>query len=322
MDREFDTPWKEALTTFLQFLLELLAKDLADAIDWSRGFTDLETELNQILREGEQKGAVADKLFRVVLKTGMEMWILIHIEVQAQRDEDFERRMFVYYYRIADRYNIPVVSLAILADNSPAWRPSVYRYESFGCELAFRFRTVKLVDFEARVSELEASDNPAALILLAHLRSHSTHGVPLERTNWKFRLIRTLLERYDSAELIRKLFRVIDWLLELPAELESQLKTKIHEFEKERAMPYVTTYERLVLEEGRQQGLHEGRSEGQILGMREMIEWALESKFGAIDSQTKAFLEQIANINDLRKLKSKLATLDRLDQLPQILAET
>ena len=42
---------------------------------------------------------LADKLFRVHLRNGTDLLLLIHIEVQSQHDPDFARRMFVYYYR-------------------------------------------------------------------------------------------------------------------------------------------------------------------------------------------------------------------------------
>jgi len=36
--------------------------------------------------------------------------------------------MYVYHYRLFDRYRKPVVSLAVLADLEAAWRPRTYRY--------------------------------------------------------------------------------------------------------------------------------------------------------------------------------------------------
>ncbi len=38
-----------------------------------------------------------DKLVQVTLKDGNEQWILLHIEVQAQSESEFDRRMFAYY---------------------------------------------------------------------------------------------------------------------------------------------------------------------------------------------------------------------------------
>jgi hypothetical protein len=34
------------------------------------------------------------------LKDGKEQWILIHLEVQGKKEEDFPKRMFTYGYRI------------------------------------------------------------------------------------------------------------------------------------------------------------------------------------------------------------------------------
>jgi hypothetical protein len=50
------------------------------------------------------------------LLNGAEKWIYIHIEVQGTKQAEFAEHMFVYNYRIYDRYRRPVASMAILAD--------------------------------------------------------------------------------------------------------------------------------------------------------------------------------------------------------------
>ena len=69
-----------------------------------------------------------DRLVQVWLPDGLETWLLIHIEVQSQREPGFAKRMFVYYYRIVDRYDREVVSLAVLADAQRGWRPDTYQW--------------------------------------------------------------------------------------------------------------------------------------------------------------------------------------------------
>jgi len=76
-------------------------------------------------------------------------------------------------------------------------------------------------------------------VVLAHLKSRETRDRPEERRTWKVRLVKSLFDRGLTAEEIRQLFRVIDWLLELPHELERQFQEEIHRFEEERPMPYV-----------------------------------------------------------------------------------
>ncbi len=87
-----------------------------EEIDWSRGYAFLDKELQQIVRDAELGKRLADKLVQVWRKDGEDAWVLAHVEVQGQERPDFAKRMFVYNYRIFDRYDRPVASLAVLSD--------------------------------------------------------------------------------------------------------------------------------------------------------------------------------------------------------------
>src|SRR5207248_10602115 len=102
---------------------------------------------------------------------GQECWLLIHIEVQGQPEAGFAERMFVYNYRAYDLYNRPVVSLAVLCDAQPQWRPDRFTYERWGCTMGIVFPVVKLLDYAERGDELERSTNPFAAIVLAHVKA-------------------------------------------------------------------------------------------------------------------------------------------------------
>src|SRR6266542_2509464 len=157
MSIDYDSPWKEALDEYFEPFLALLFPEAHQQIDWSRGYESLDKEFQQVVREAELGRRYVDKLVKVWTKAGVECWVLIHVEVQTTHDADFPFRMYVYHYRIFDRYNKPVASLAVLADDDPKWRPCEYRHELFGCEEAFRFPTAKLLDFDE--AQLEASGN-------------------------------------------------------------------------------------------------------------------------------------------------------------------
>ena len=64
--------------------------------------------------------------------------------------------------------------------------------------------------------------------------------------------------RFLKREQVRQLFRVLDWFMALPPELEQSFRTEFARFEEARGMPYVTSIERLAREEGRQEGVAEG----------------------------------------------------------------
>jgi hypothetical protein len=262
---EYDSPWKEALDRYFEAFLAFFFPAAHADIDWSRGYETLDKELQRIVREAEQGDRVADKLVKVWLKNGEERWILIHVEVQTSREGDFPKRMHIYNYRIFDRYDQEVISLAVLADDDPHWRPSRYEYGRWGSRTGTEFPVVKLLDYVAHWQALEADLNPFATVVLAHLKALETRRVPADRQAWKVRLIRGLYERGLPAEDVRQLFRFIDWVMDLPPALEKLVREEIHRYEEEKRMPFMTSFERIA------------RTEELLRG----IKVALEVKFGA-----------------------------------------
>ncbi|MGH7136182.1 MAG: hypothetical protein ACREHD_10610, partial [Pirellulales bacterium] len=114
---DFDTAWKEALEALFEPFMAFFFPDAHRDIDWTRRFEMLDKELQQITPESEQGRRVVDKLVKVWRTNGQDEWVLVHIEVQSQPDTDFARRMYVYNYRLFDRYNRKVASFAILGDD-------------------------------------------------------------------------------------------------------------------------------------------------------------------------------------------------------------
>lgn len=104
----------------------------------------------------------------------------------------------------------------MLGDDNPRWRPQSFGYRRWGVEVGFRFPVVKLLDYAARRLELEQSSNPFATVVLAHLDTQETCQDEGERKDRKFRLVKRLRGRGWSETQVRQLFRLIDWMMELP----------------------------------------------------------------------------------------------------------
>jgi len=134
--------------------------------------------------------------------------------------------------------------------------------------------------------------------VLAQLKAMQTQRMPQERRTWKVRLVKGLYERGLGAEDIRQLFRLIDWMLALPEELEQEFLQEMYRFEEERRMPYITSVERLAMKKGRQ----EGRQEGLRDGLLEGIALALEAKFGEVDTELLEDIRALNNIAQIRKV--------------------
>lgn len=68
--------------------------------------------------KGGNKGTLfVDKLMSVYGRDGQDMLVLIHVEIQAKKQDDFPRRVYEYHSRIFSKHLTPVVSLAVLYGN-------------------------------------------------------------------------------------------------------------------------------------------------------------------------------------------------------------
>lgn len=252
---DFDTPWKEILEEYFpEFMLFFFPKAHAE-IDWKRGYRFLDKELRQVAADAELGRRYADKLVEVWLKSGEKEWLLIHVEVQGKRERGFEERMFVYNYRIFDRFRQTVVSLAILADESVGWKPETFGYGRWGCRVEMTFPSVKILTYRNNWDELEASKNPFAVVVMTHLRALDTRGDHTRRKWWKVELCKGLYERGYTREDVIRLFRFIDWILYLPPEMEHLFWKEIQNYEEEQKMPYITSVEKIGMEKGIRQSI-------------------------------------------------------------------
>jgi hypothetical protein len=164
-----DNAWKDVLEAYFKDFMCYCLPDLYQLIDWKKPVTSLDKEFQTITKGAKAGKRLADKLFQVFLKDGSEQWILIHIEVQGSFEKPFPKRMFIYAYRIFDKYQRPLISCAILTDAKKNWRPNEYQVGFGRSYLYFRFITIKLLDYQAQKTELENSYNPFASVILVQL---------------------------------------------------------------------------------------------------------------------------------------------------------
>jgi hypothetical protein len=192
----------------------------------------------------------------------------------------------------------------MFADDDTDWRPADFSSNPFGCEAGIRFPAVKLLDFADHEAMLEASANPFAQVVLAHLKAQETHGDPAGRHAWKVRLVRNLYERGFSPKDVRELFRLIDWLMELPPALAGVFRQDLDKIQEERRMPYVTSIERLARREGQREG----------------IESLLRFRFGEEGLKLMPEIREIHEEEHLRAILKALETGANLDEVRRVVA--
>ncbi|NJL89453.1 MAG: cytosolic protein [Coleofasciculaceae cyanobacterium SM2_1_6] len=295
---EFDSPWKDILELYFSEFIHFFLPVAHSEIDWDRPPEFLDKELQQVVRDTELGRRMADKLVKVWRKNGTEIWVLIHVEIQSQDEADFAERMFVYHYRIFDKYRCPVVSLAVLGDERRNWKPEQFSYQLWETSVSFNFKVVKLLEYVDRWAELETSQSPFAIVVVAHLKAQETRSDRLERKTWKIALVRRLYEQNYSRTEVINLFHFIDWVMSLPEELEQEFWQSVQQLEEDRSMPYITSVQRI----GRQEGLLKG------------IELGLKLKFGA---EGLAVLPEVAEIKDAGLLEVILSGLETANTLAE-----
>ena len=263
---DYDSPWKDAIDHYFP--------EAYVRIDWSKEQVFLDQELHAVVQDAELGKRLVDKLVRVTLQNGDENWIYIHVEVQGTKQVEFAERMFVYNYRLYDRYRRPIASMAVLTDEVARWRPNSYSFEALGCEHTLLFRTTKLTDYRNKMDELLVSNNAFALITAAHILTQQTRRKDQERYEAKLRLVRILYQRRWDKQRIINLFVVLDWMMKLPEWLDQQVWHEIEKIEENEKMQYITSVEKIGIAKGRLEGRKEGESK--------LLRKLLERRFGAL----------------------------------------
>jgi hypothetical protein len=319
---DLDSPWKQILRDYFPQAITFFFPQTAALIDWNRPYEFLDKEFQQIARDAQLGKRYADQLVKVWQVDGAELWLLIHVEVQAQREKAFEQRMFTYSLRIFDRYQQIPISLVILCDESDRWRPHQYGVNYPDTRLSFEFGTVKLIDYKTQWAELERSENPFATVVMAHLKVLETKRNVNLRKAWKFTLTKALYEKGYGKQEILDLYRFIDWVMILPEAVERSFWQELQSFEEERKVTYVTNAERFGLEQALERGIEQGIERGIKRGIERGIEQGIEQ---GIERERSLILRQltrkIGTITPNIETKIAALSISQLESLGEALLD-
>ena len=85
---------------------------------------------------------------------------------------------------------------------------------------------------------------------------------------------------------MRQLFRLIDWLMELPKGLKTEFSDQVTRYQREKQMPFIDMFEERAMQRG----------------ITESIETVLENKFPATSSELMSEIRQIRDYQELKKI--------------------
>jgi hypothetical protein len=303
----FDEAWKKVIETFFPHLIKFFLPKLYEDADLAKPPVFLDKEMEQLSKKSRKGAKYVDKLIKIHLKDGKEQWMLIHIEVQGYPDKEFSHRMFRYFYRIFDKHNKKIVSMAILTGFETSSLENRYELEAYGSHLLFEYPTFRIMDYDSE--ELERSDNPIALAVLISQEKERAERRG-DKFNTKLRLIRLLYSKGYVKEDIIGLLEFLDWSLQVTEEEEVLIWEEIKKMEDDK-MPYVTSWERIAIKEG--------IKEGALITGREMILELLEERFGSISYDILDIVNKIDDSAKLREYHRYAARCNSINEFKSLL---
>ncbi len=285
-------------------------------IDWSQEPVFLEQELRQATRRAKLKKTAVDKLVRVRLIKGGMTTLLVHVEFQNQKEPDLPLRLYTYNTSIFSLLQQPLITVAVLGDRNPNWRPPGYGYGIGDFETRMQFPIVKLLDYEDQWEMLESSTNPFAVVVMAHLKGMATQRRPQSRLEWKLNLTKALFERNLDIDQMYQLIDFIDWLMVLDDRREARFDAALRTIEEEYQMPTLPPRQVRLIARNRQ----EAELEGQLTTLRTTTVDVLEIRFGTVPADIMEQLNQIDAIPHLRDLHRVAVRTTSIDEFRTYLA--
>lgn len=253
-----DRLWKAILEEFFYEFLEFHYPDFVDKIDRSRGFEFLDKDLPNIIPEAAEIDRKADKVVKVYLKDGTEQWIIVHIEVQGYKDPDFAKRMFIYYYRLWEKFGKPIASLVIYSDKNSQNRVSKYEVTCLNTSLIYNFDTYVIADYT--VEEYDRMNSPIAIIYQVGLMGLQRNLADEELLTMKVQLFRKMYEKGYGKEQIRRLATFIKEYVHFAKDefLRKFDEETIFVVNKEKNMGIIETVKLIEREKGMEKGMEKG----------------------------------------------------------------
>ncbi|AEE49182.1 hypothetical protein [Haliscomenobacter hydrossis] len=275
-----DALWKGVIESLAEDFIRYFFAPFVHLIDFEKGFEFLDTELQKLIPDNPGGRRHADKLIKVWLKSGQEIWFLIHVEIQGYQDPLFNRRMFECFYRLWEKYQVPITGLAVYTDWDRTYHFSSFSQEYMGSTFSYQFNSYVLRDHLP--AELAQERNSFAAIMEAAWHHLDLPEDEQDLRVLKLDLIQRLKQRNIPDEKISLIIEFIKYIApftnsEIQANFDQDLinltnanipmglREAILEDVKKQGLQE-------GLEKGLEQGLEQGREEGREEGLVQGIE--------------------------------------------------
>jgi hypothetical protein len=272
---DHDRLFKELISTFFIEFIDLFLPEVAIDIDRNSIQFLPETVLTDVTK-GEKK--IIDLLAKVKYRQ-QDTYFLIHVEAQSYTEKVFTKRIFKYFARLHEKYDLPIYPVVIFSFDEPK-RPEANNYQ-------VKFPSLNVLDFNFAAIQLNqlswrdylTQQNPVAAALMAKMNIPTAER-PLVKAEC-LRLLTTL--RLDPARM-QLISGFVGVYLELNAAEEGIFKDTIDRMglnDEEVYMKMMTSWER----------------EGALAERQKTISEILRLRFGNLDAEVEAIIPQLMQLS-------------------------
>ncbi len=235
---DHDRLFKELISTFFVEFLELFLPDVLKDIDRDT-IQFLPQEVLTDVTSGDKK--TVDILVKVKYRQ-QDTFFLIHVEAQSYSQAEFTKRMFQYFARLHEKYDLPIYPVVIFSFDEPK-RPEP-------CNYSVTFPTLDVLQFNfaaIQLNQLSWRDyltqrNPVAAALMSKMNIAIS-----ERPRVKAECLRLLLTLQLDRARMQLISGFVDTYLRLNAQEKQVFETTIDTMgltndEQEEYMEIVTSW--------------------------------------------------------------------------------
>ncbi len=162
---DHDRLFKELISTFFVEFLDLFLPQVASQIDRD-SIQFLPQDVFTDVTSGEKKEI---DLLAQVRYQQQETYFLIHVENQSYTESEFAKRMFKYFARLHEKYDLPIYPVVIFSFDEPKRAESQNYHVTFPDlkVLEFQFAAIQLNRLSWR--DFLTQYNPVAAALMAKM---------------------------------------------------------------------------------------------------------------------------------------------------------
>ena len=294
---DHDGLFKQLLSNYFLEFIDLMLPDLASFVAGCP-FKFLDKEIYKDVLSGSKGEA---DLVAEFSHEGIPS-LLVHVEIQSQRETDFSKRLFDYFCKLYARHNIPVYPVAVFAFSGKT-RQNKYFVDCADLQVVqFEYKPVNLNALDWR--NYKELDSPVIAALMPKMKIAGSEQVVV-----KLECLKMLSRLHLSHSEINLVGAFIDIYLPLSSQENVELSHMIAEMrgiEREGVMEIITSWEK----KGRQEGLLEGRQQTSV-------KWAcilIKQKFGQIPESVHEQLKPLTEAQ-LLSLGENFSSFSSLEEL-------